>query len=88
MKLYTLAGASSVTTADGDMFSVDDDGTIEVPESLGTQLARTHVAGVKVWETEAERQVRLQAEKDARDADPKTLLAEVKALRADLTSTV
>ncbi|HEY3718374.1 MAG TPA: hypothetical protein VGL39_27945 [Jatrophihabitantaceae bacterium] len=73
MKLYTLTGAAGVSHEDHGEFEVDDDGGVELPPEFGEYLHRTHVGGVKSWETQTERHDRLIAEELERRRDPAQL---------------
>lgn len=82
MRLFNLAGATSLMPNDDDIYEADEDGCFDIPQDLAMQLHSIHILGQKVWETEGERQNRLLAEELKRRQDPATLLAAVEALTA------
>ena len=61
MRLYSLAGAGAVDSADGH-FEPGSDGGFDLPDGLAGELHGAHVDGMPAWETDAERLVRLTAE--------------------------
>lgn len=87
-KLFTLTGATVVAHPDlPKPAKVNPDGSFTLPDDVAAHLHRVHINGSRVWETPVERDQRLTAEADAADRDPKALLAELKALRAQVEST-
>lgn len=73
MRLYTLTGATQVDDPEFGRFVADENGAFEFPNALSDRLHAFHVAGRQVWETDAERDVRLRAEELERLRDPATL---------------
>ena len=61
MRLYSLRGATAVDAVAGH-FVPGDDGGFDFPEELAGELHGSHVDGRAVWESDAERLVRLTAE--------------------------
>jgi hypothetical protein len=80
-KLYSTTGVATIA-ANGEEFTTDADGGVELPHDLALFLHRQHSNGHPAWEDEAERVARLTAEEAARRADPATLLAAVERLQA------
>lgn len=77
MRLYSLLGTTRVAHPRYGEHEADADGAFELPEPFALVLHATHYAGVRGWETAAERAARLGAEEAARQRDPATLLAAV-----------
>lgn len=81
MRLYTLTEAVSVEH-DGVEYKIDKDGSVELPEDFGVFLRNQHIGGKKVWEDDAERAVRVEAEVAAKKASPEHLAELVEELTA------
>lgn len=79
MRLYTRTGATQVS-ANGKVFTADENGAFEFPQDVGAEVRAFHVGGKPAWEDEAERGARLAAEQMERLRDPATLLAEVQKM--------
>jgi uncharacterized phage infection (PIP) family protein YhgE len=87
VRLYSLNDTAAVVDPEtGEQYNADAQGAFEIPAEFGAQLHATYFESGKIWETDTERVERLAAEDYARQQDPATLLAEVRALRESLTS--
>jgi hypothetical protein len=87
MKLYTRAGATSVSHAAYGTFPVEADGSVTVPDEFGKYLHGQSIAGKKAWETEGERVVRIASEKEAAKHDPAHLADLIAELTAQIEAT-
>jgi hypothetical protein len=79
VRLYSLNAATAVDDG-GQHYEPADDGGFDFPDALGGRLHSSAVRGVKLWETDIERQRRLIADEAARRRDPATLLEAVEQI--------
>ena len=79
MRLYSLNAAAAVDDG-GQHYEPADDGGFDFPDALGARLHSTGLRGVRLWETDIERQRRLIEDEAARRRDPATLLEAVEQI--------
>ncbi len=82
MRLYTLTGAARVDDPQGT-FLANPDGSFDFPNEVSDRLHSFHANGMKAWETDAERKVRLIAVEQERLRDPATMLAAMEKMGAN-----
>jgi hypothetical protein len=80
MRLYTLTGATAVDDPTYGKFTANPDGSFDFPNGLSEQLHSFAVNGKKMWESDAERELRVVGEELDRMRDPATLLAAIKEM--------
>lgn len=86
MRLYSLTNASGVDDPEYGHIAPEDDGGFDFPDDLSDRLIRVHLRGRKMWETEIERQQRLNLAEQQRLRDPATLYDAMERLIAATTA--
>jgi hypothetical protein len=80
MRLYTRTGATALDDPEYGHFDADEQGGFDLPDGLSDRLHAFHWRGQPMWETDIERQHRLNREDVERRKDPATLLSVVEQL--------
>lgn len=80
MRLYPRTDIRQVQDSAGTVYDADENGAFELPAEFGEFLNRQHFDGVHVFETDAERTARINAETLAFRRDPANLLDAVERL--------